>query len=696
MTTNKKYVPPMQIVRPTQPVAHPELLTDNPCQVYPRVSTPEQKKNVSAEMQQDKSFAVLCGWVDDGENIIMDKDDLGLSGQLPMEERPAFVKMLRRIADGTIKTVIAAQVDRLFRDRWGAEYSKFMEICFTYGVKVVTPNPNRTGIDFVYDFSISWHVDKFRRKCEEAWNYMENHIYGRMLPAQDALWLAGFWCGGNIPFGFIVDRREKLENGEKNPNYRKYVVYEPHAEIVVQLLERYRATGGQLRTVLREIMQRPVLFPAFDKSIDREIVNKFKFHKKVIGEEGEIVGYTITTESGLRSILSNVAYAGYWEYKGAVIRSDNHDAIVDYGLFIYAFSRLSPTNLDGSPNEELLEKRQQYMKKHIPERPAYLKNHLASLDPLYFIYTSSYPLLVRGTKGKEKRIETFYGFYLHGHALQRFHAKYMITTHDVDDIFMDRLIERLQQVQGFDNFLEHEKSVLTEQMQLRKDTERDIQAVRASMKRIKDDVEAGRVQNPDLLDAMDKRYTKLGNDLVRLEASYQEMTISTNKAEKRRSYKQLMHEVGKAWQKLIPPDEIPLMIDTFVKKIELEPLAPHFYKMIIDWYDPEWGIDEGICYRDGNSSIHWTEEEDTILREHWPHTSRAELIKLLPRRNTDSMNARAHLLHIKRCRKVPEPDVPTTFCLQDIEVMQQCGLKHQELAMIKGGKLIRWAFQHHP
>src|SRR6266567_7944995 len=96
-----------------------ELLTDLSCQVYPRVSTPEQKKNVSAEMQQDKGFAILCGWVDDGERIIMDTDDLGLSGQLKMEERPAFVKMLRRIEDGMVKVVIAAQVDRLFRDRWG-------------------------------------------------------------------------------------------------------------------------------------------------------------------------------------------------------------------------------------------------------------------------------------------------------------------------------------------------------------------------------------------------------------------------------------------------------------------------------------------------------------------------------------------------------------------------------------------------
>src|SRR2546425_244705 len=116
MSSIRKFVPAVQSLPTPAPSWNDKLLTDYACQVCPRVSTPEQKKNVSAEMQQDKSFAVLCGWVDDGKHIIMDKDDLGLSGQLRMEERPAFVKMLRRIAEGTVKTVIAAQVDRLFRD----------------------------------------------------------------------------------------------------------------------------------------------------------------------------------------------------------------------------------------------------------------------------------------------------------------------------------------------------------------------------------------------------------------------------------------------------------------------------------------------------------------------------------------------------------------------------------------------------
>src|SRR6266571_5215702 len=89
-----------------------------PCQVYPRVSTPGQRNNVSAEMQLDRRFALFCGWSDDDKMIIVEKDDLGVSGQLRMDERLAFVKMLRNIASGRIKAVIVANISRFFRRKW--------------------------------------------------------------------------------------------------------------------------------------------------------------------------------------------------------------------------------------------------------------------------------------------------------------------------------------------------------------------------------------------------------------------------------------------------------------------------------------------------------------------------------------------------------------------------------------------------
>src|SRR6266567_5157905 len=100
--------------------------------MYPRVSTPGQKNNVSAEMQLKEDgelwrVALQYGWKQ--PQIRCPKDDMALSGRLRMEDRPAFKLMLHWIITGQVKAVISVQVDRLFRDKWGTEYSKFMEIC---------------------------------------------------------------------------------------------------------------------------------------------------------------------------------------------------------------------------------------------------------------------------------------------------------------------------------------------------------------------------------------------------------------------------------------------------------------------------------------------------------------------------------------------------------------------------------------
>ena len=441
--------------------------------------------------------------------------------------------------------------------------------------------------------------------------------------------------------------------------------------------------------MLREIERMPYLFPGFDDSIDEEIVNKFTQYTTVLGKEGQIEGYTISSDRGLRSLLSNPAYMGYWVHKGVVVKSENHEAIIEYGPFIYAFNRLSLTNLDGTPNEELMEKRKPLVKKHFAERPAYLKNRIFSADPQYTIYTSSYPLMVRGTKGKEKRVETFYGFYLL-RIWARFHAKYMITTRDVDNIFIGCLRQKLEMVDEPKLFLENEDKKLQEQKRLQEDIARDIKAAESSMIRIKEDIMSGRVKNPDLLEALDKQYTNLGVDLARLREIDKNITNSKGQVQQRQSYKRMMHEADEAWEEIILPEEMQMMIDFFVKKVMLEPLAPHFYKMTVHWYDSEWGVDEALCYRDGNASIQWTDEEDEILRSHYPVTPRKELMAMLPSRNIRSMATRAHKNNIRRAIREQEPDIPTTFCLQDWQIMQEHKLTEAQLNATKGGKAIKW------
>src|SRR6266496_3734542 len=109
----------------------PKLPIEFDCVIYPRISTPGQRGNVSSELQLKEdgelwNLALRCGWKQ--HQVRHPKEDMELSGTLRMEDRPAFKQMLQWIINGEVRAVIAVNVDRLFRDKWGTEYSKFMEM----------------------------------------------------------------------------------------------------------------------------------------------------------------------------------------------------------------------------------------------------------------------------------------------------------------------------------------------------------------------------------------------------------------------------------------------------------------------------------------------------------------------------------------------------------------------------------------
>jgi len=660
-------------------------LIQYPCQAYPRVSTPGQKNNVSAEMLQDKRFALLCGWADQPGAIILEKDDLGVSGQLRMDEREAFVKMLRNIAAGIIKAVIVANISRFFRRKWNDEAEKFMMICETYGVKVIVPNPTRTAIKKIYDFSRSGDIQDFRRECEEAWNYLENHIYGTMLAAQDVLGQIGRWGGWNLPPGYIVDRREKID-GEFNPDYRLYIPYPPHAEIVDHLHDGFWQLNFNTMVLLREIGRLEYLFPAFEPWVDKEFHNKLPM-TKVFDEEGKIKGYTITSDHGLRSILSNRMSIGYAVWKGEVVSNDNHEAIVDYNKFALSYNHISPIRLDGTPNEWVMGRRQTYAKKHDAVYFAILDGKLQASDPCYRINLCTKPIKQRD---RPVKIERYYGFYRRRRS-EGFASKYMIVCRDVDRIFLDHFIMRLQQADEFENFLDAEKAELAIQAQMLLDLDIQIAGAKKAMAQKKAYLDSGKIKNLNLLEGLDAAYTQLEQDVAQMERQREKIAGSKTTAQQRRSYKQMMREAGDCWEEVVTPEEIPLMIDAFVDKVKLDPVAPHFYTMAIHWSDPDWGIDELTCYRDGCPSTRWTQEERDILRKRYETAPMEELFQLLPRRNYISLQKQAEISGLRRQHQLCPRHLPKAFCFQDWEIMQQCGVTEEELLISKGGRLVTLA-----
>jgi hypothetical protein len=676
------------------------LLLNAYVQPYPRVSTPEQMKNMSAEMQQDRRFCLLCGWTE--ELIIMDTRDLGISGRLRMEEREAFSDMIARIADPDlrkrVRTIVAANVSRLFRDRWGKEYARFMEICFTYGVKVVIANKTRTGIEHIYDFSKSADVELFRRKCEEAWSYIEDQI-GMMHALRNELGYTGRWVGSSIPTGFIVDLR-KIINGEENPNYRKYIPYHPWAVLVARLTERYRELAGGVSELFMELECTGFLFPPVDVTFPKELYSRIPitpvYENPDEPEDKRIIkGYKIASLYGLKNILRNPANIGHHVYKG-VIRYNNHPAIVDYMDFIYAFNRLSPTNLDGTPNIDYLERASRHMKRYSSEIPAFLRNHIRPFDEKTFTYC------VDNVKTKTKGILPFYSFYY-----RRFTARrevYLISAPDVDRIFLARFIERLQtpiaEVE-FTNFLQQEQAEQKAFETRKRELEVHIAAAKSLRDKLKrrltlledeDDTNTQKTideeeAEAELVAEVKRSYREQKLEVSRLEAQYEKFVTTGTDVQKRRSFKKLMRDAGEAWEEVVTQEDIIELVDLFVQKVVLEWLSPQFYRLTIFWKDDEWETDTAVCFKGGCPSPNWSKEEEAIIREHYPTASGKELMQMLPHRTLAAMKDKAHTMGIRRIGKKKEGKI-WDFCLLDLQQMELYGLNHHDYHWKEGSRLV--------
>lgn len=69
------------------------------------------------------------------------------------------------------------------------------------------------------------------------------------------------WVGSATPAGYMVDMHEYTTNGDENPNWRKFVPFEPFAEIVREHFRLFIENGGNVRKTMRLIRQKRLSFP---------------------------------------------------------------------------------------------------------------------------------------------------------------------------------------------------------------------------------------------------------------------------------------------------------------------------------------------------------------------------------------------------------------------------------------------------
>jgi hypothetical protein len=664
----------------------PTLPLEYDCVIYPRVSSPGQRGNVSSELQLAEdgelwNIALRLGWKED--QVRHPKDDMELSGTLRMEDRPAFKLMLQWIISAQVRAVIAVNVDRLFRDKWGTEYSKFMEICEKYHVLVVTP-------DMVYDFSDSYCIKLFRDRCIQAWEYLEYQVHKRMLGAKDFLGQTGRWAGGNLPPGYIVDRNKH------SPTFRKYIRYMHWVPIIVRMFERYRELGDNLMALHREYDAKPFMFPDFEEWVDPEIVVKCQL-KKVPG------GYTMGLASMLR-LLTNPVYLGWWVYDNTILVDAtgqpiiNHEPIIPKGreeeLFWHVFRQRSPYNIDGTPNEDLITKRpRRYTQLDSPQCPAMLKKIIEAADPALNIRVQP-----QYSASHERAGKYLYAFRVRKNGYSS-GATYMLATELVDGVYWQALMRHLWETNDFDDFTkteEAEKGNKEAEIQEAKEQVAACERKIAKLLKRLALVEEGEDDEEDTEILLSDKEQKARDEALKKTIKFIKDEIAKFTAEKTRQetrlqkleggkpdtyaaqmieYHDLLRELGDRAREIYSVEELYDVVETFTLRVTLETISPRVWKMCITWRDPAWEIDEIVSMRvEGNPGSKWTDEEREILRMQYGISTRRELLEMLPTRSWVGIRTIAVEMGLKRIRDDSPNEFPFDICLQDWQAIQQYGL----------------------
>ncbi|MHB8629990.1 MAG: recombinase family protein [Aggregatilineales bacterium] len=419
--------------RPEQATIDPykaqPLPITRPIAVYYRQSSEAQVGNISTTLQTVDMVEHLMklGWVK--ERIWMVDLDRGVSGTKAIKQRRGMSTVFDFVQHGEVGAVASQDVDRFFREMAQIETNIFIEACRQHNVLVLTPT-------FIYDFAHPtqgrFHIQMFREQVQRASDYLEFHIRGRLVKARHYRTERGLYTGRKIAPGFMVDAREKLPDGTHNPNYHKYVRFDLWANVTLAYFELFRANEGNHDKTWRQIEAEGPGFP----EVAEDLIPEGFLWRQSIHHYSPITGQLVLTASGLRYLLTNVAYIGHWVHKQAIACWNNHEAIIPLDLFMYAYNRLSPTDFQGGPNPQ-----------YVPYRP-WVRHNKATRPvepPTYsnLIYTDDLP------SHPHKALCTCWNAYVQDYKylladVPHISNVWNIKAHIVDPIVDRLLLERLQ------------------------------------------------------------------------------------------------------------------------------------------------------------------------------------------------------------------------------------------------------------
>lgn len=642
---------------------NPRIDLDREACLYGRQSTKDQVvNNVQSHISQTillLDYAKELGFRDDGstgrvtlfvENQVVDADGnvsiQNASGTWPIDRRPGLKTICDLIEHGTpdgkrVGVVIAEYVDRLFRDEDRIDSNVFIKICKENDCYVHISSKRMT-----YNLANDQHAEMLRLEIQMAAMYIKNHVKGTMLSRRSQKGKKGLWAGlGAIPMGYIVDK------DEKSPSYGKFIVYEPHAEIVRWVFKRFIELGFSLSRFSQELKGCPCIFPDFEKGT-------FIGNRMNTRIEG---GYLLGSKNGLRGLLTNEAYIGIFNREGNNI-PNNHEPIMDEETFWLVYDHIEDKRPDGTPTGKNPTKT--YLRKDPSEiRPPLLKKLLATSTGERSYYFASgkayyYQLAKKGSLQKESIC--------------------CIEADLLERLVVDKLFMKIEENNVVD-LVEARKQQYQKREKRVKDLDRQINEIEGSkntlLKRL------AKTKTEAVAEEIEAEIQRILERKPEIEAE-KAIVLRSLQEEPLGSLEEELKGLRALWH-LKSFDLKKNLMELVIKTILVDAMSPRFYRLCIEWAHKDWGVDE--CYLDrGNSAKPWAQKEDNLLRELFPNTenTRENILKALPNRNWRSIVNRAHLkFHLHRGQRDTKRNLPPIdFSYNDLVFLEQKGFTMEMFA----------------
>jgi len=589
-------------------------------------------------------WAIGVGW--DKEILEPYFADLGLSGTLRPDERPDMLRLFDDIDSGKYDhgTIICWQESRLFRDETQIYYNQFIQKCKAHDVLVVAVSPYM----MIYDFADEFLTEMFRWKCKEAGEFIKRQVKGWMHPARIRAAKQGNWSGlGDVSIGYVVDI------DSTSPTYKRFIVYEPHARIVVYLFVRFAELAGDLSKLMRELVDNPIVFPPIPEELKHSVYLKSRMMS--------ISGGRLRTRTALESILTNRHYLGWRIVRGEVVNKNSHPAIVDTQLFEFAFTTLTGMNLDGNVLE-LPKKRGRYYQRTRDERKSLLKDRIQGAEGQVYVkhigkdqYNYSYV----PNEWKDQPEFT-----------NRGHIE-IIDVETLDAVVVERLFFHIKKIT---NLPEYNKALEAKRVE----KERAIEQVKASLASIP-------VEQERLIAQLSKTESEsvqrlLLTEVERLENEKKRLATALPILQK--EHDEVLHSLDielllleQNWQDY-PIEKRIALLNFLIYAVEVDLVSPRWLRIRITWLRDEWGCEQMYLCRPHIGGKAWTKEEEDFIREHFPTGKREFILNGVPNRTWKTIRRQALYWGLHREVYEVNLEIPqdSDFSMMDLRFMEQEGI----------------------